>query len=108
MPTAVPARPAAATSKPKSPAEGKVKRETPARDWFSVNYLCLILAGISFLLYANTLTHGYILDDVMVLKDNLLVKQGIKATAVFLPSKNLFRNRKSMMTQPANESMLKK
>jgi len=74
-PAAASARPATTGTKQ---ATAKSKSDTPARDWFSVKYLCFALAIISFLLYVNTLSHGYILDDVMVLKDNVLVKQGFK------------------------------
>lgn len=55
-----------------------VRKESVSRDWFSVKYLSIILAVIAFILYANTLQNGYILDDVMVLKDNMIVKQGLK------------------------------
>lgn len=41
--------------------------------WFSV-----IVFSSAFLLYLNTLNHGYILDDYGVLKDNWIVKSGIK------------------------------
>jgi tetratricopeptide (TPR) repeat protein len=40
--------------------------------------LYLLLAIISFGIYANTLQNGYVLDDGMVLKDNVFVKQGIE------------------------------
>jgi len=56
-----------------------VKKERKPIDWFSVKYLCVILALVSLALYANTLRNGYVLDDVMVLKDNTFVKQGLKA-----------------------------
>ena len=59
------------------------------RDWFSVPYLCMALAAIAFLLYCNTLGHGFILDDVMVLKDNVLVKQGIKAIPELLSTPHM-------------------
>ncbi len=45
---------------------------------FSVKMLCLILGVISFLLYANTLMNGYVMDDVIVLKENTIVQQGFK------------------------------
>ena len=66
-----------------------VKKETQTRDWFSVKYLCIALAVISFALYAITLQNGYILDDVMVLKDNMLVKQGIKAIPELLTTPHM-------------------
>jgi tetratricopeptide (TPR) repeat protein len=57
----------------------KNESEVQSTNWFSVKNLCLVLGAVAFLLYANTLLHGYILDDVMVLKENMLVKQGVKA-----------------------------
>ncbi len=41
--------------------------------------LCIVLAIISCLLYANTLLNGYVFDDGLVLSENSYVKQGIKA-----------------------------
>jgi tetratricopeptide (TPR) repeat protein len=39
--------------------------------------LALILFTVSFLLYANTLHHAYVLDDSAAIKDNTLTKGGI-------------------------------
>ncbi|MBI4647227.1 MAG: tetratricopeptide repeat protein [Bacteroidia bacterium] len=39
--------------------------------------LGLIIAVLAFALYANTLNHGYVLDDFSVIKENYIVKQGI-------------------------------
>ena len=36
----------------------------------------LFIAILSFLLYANTLKHGFVLDDYSVIKDNWVVQQG--------------------------------
>ena len=38
----------------------------------------LLILGLGFLLYANTLNHGYVLDDFSVIKDNFVVKKGIE------------------------------
>lgn len=40
--------------------------------------LALILFFFSFLLYANTLGHGYAQDDAIVITDNMFTTQGIK------------------------------
>jgi len=40
-------------------------------------YIPLVLAIISFLVYANTLGHGFALDDVAVISNNKFVQQGI-------------------------------
>ncbi|MBI3502048.1 MAG: tetratricopeptide repeat protein [Bacteroidetes bacterium] len=41
--------------------------------------LGLIIAALGFLLYTNTLHHGYVLDDFSVIKENNIVRQGIHA-----------------------------
>ncbi len=41
--------------------------------------LAIVLGIIAFILYANTLQNGYVLDDVMVVKDNTIVRKGISA-----------------------------
>ncbi len=51
--------------------------------------LLIILALVTFALYANTLQNGYVMDDVMVLKDNTIVKKGIKAIPELLTSPHL-------------------
>ncbi len=35
------------------------------------------LAAVSFLLYANTLNHGFVLDDIAVIEQNSFVKKGL-------------------------------
>ncbi len=44
----------------------------------STNKLCIILAVLSFVLYANTLRNGYALDDSAMIVKNTLVNGGIK------------------------------
>ena len=55
------------------------KKESPApRKGMSLNTkICIGLAILCFLLYGNTMYNGYVLDDVMVIKDNIVVPQGI-------------------------------
>jgi len=69
---------------PKAPAKHTAdstvaEKKQPAIQWLSVKNLCLLLAVVSFVVYANTLPNGYALDDGMVLKDNTIVMKGIKA-----------------------------
>ncbi len=70
--------PKPAQAKQAGPATGV---STGTNKWFSIKYLCIILAVISFVLYANTLQNGYVLDDKMVLRDNLYVQQGLAGVA---------------------------
>lgn len=44
----------------------------------------LILFLFPFLLYVNTLFNGYVLDDFGVLKDNQIVRQGVKGVPVIM------------------------
>lgn len=44
----------------------------------------LILAAIAFLLYSNTLSHGWALDDYSVIKDNYLTQQGTKGISTLM------------------------
>lgn len=41
--------------------------------------LCLLIGVFSFLLYVNTLHHGFVLDDASVIKENNLTKGGTAA-----------------------------
>lgn len=43
-----------------------------------VKIISFTLFLLGFLLYANTLGHGYVLDDFSVIKDNFVVKKGIE------------------------------
>ena len=43
-----------------------------------VTKLSILLAVVGMLVYCNTLLNGYVLDDVMVIKDNFVVPQGVK------------------------------
>ena len=38
----------------------------------------LLIFGFAFLLYANSLTHGFVLDDSIVITDNMFTKQGVQ------------------------------
>ena len=49
--------------------------------------LSLIIALFAFLLYSNTIKHGFVLDDVSVVSENTLTQKGIPAL-------------KTIMTQP--------
>lgn len=48
------------------------------------------LFALSFLLYANTLGHGYALDDAIVLYDNMFVKEGLSGIPGILSKDTFF------------------
>jgi tetratricopeptide (TPR) repeat protein len=77
IPQPVPVKPVA-KSMPRSAVAAEVKQPV------SLNMLCLVLAGICLVIYFNSLWGGYVLDDVMVLKDNTMVTQGTKAIGELL------------------------
>ena len=81
IPQATPAKP------PVSKPQVKIVQEP--KQWFSVTNLCIALCVICFGLYFNTLWNGYILDDVMVLKDNTMVTQGVKAIPELLSTPHM-------------------
>lgn len=61
--------------------KAKRKKQTSnKRPSKSVSWLYgIIIAVVAFLLYANTLSHDYALDDYSVLKDNYVTQQGASA-----------------------------
>ncbi len=84
--------PPAAAPRPNRPAEpGKPKatgRPTPRRlpttamvlpAFFSnLRLQSLLIFGFAFLLYANSLNHGFVLDDSIVITDNMFTQQGLQ------------------------------
>ncbi len=63
--------------------------QLPPKRPLATKYLYLILASISFIIYANTLKNGYVMDDTMVLKENTIVTKGIKAIPELLTTPHL-------------------
>lgn len=43
-----------------------------------VKWLLLVIASFGFLLYANTIGHGYVLDDFSVIKENFVTQRGVE------------------------------
>jgi Flp pilus assembly protein TadD len=50
----------------------------------------LLLFGFACLLYANTLTHGFVLDDGIVITDNMYTQQGVKGIPGILSKDTFF------------------
>ncbi len=59
------------------------------KDRYPVKLLCILLAVISFLVYANTLQNGYAMDDTTVITKNTIVTQGIKGIPELLVTSRL-------------------
>ncbi len=65
------------------------KQDKPAKKMSLTTKLCIVLGLIAFLIYFNTVFNGYVLDDVMVIKDNFIVPQGMKMIPDILSSLRL-------------------
>ncbi|MCW3104211.1 MAG: bacteriophage receptor-2C outer rane subunit [Bacteroidetes bacterium] len=53
------------------------KKETAIRFTLAPKTAYIIISALALLLYANTLKHGFVLDDVAVIERNTIVKEGI-------------------------------
>ena len=73
-------RPQPVTPRQAAQAKAAQKSNTPTeKKPMSLNTkICIGLAILAFLLFGNTIYNGYVLDDVMVIKDNIIVPQGMK------------------------------
>lgn len=50
-----------------------------AKKSYSARVLAIVLAIVAFVVYANTLNNGYVLDDVTAITRNRLVQQGVSS-----------------------------
>lgn len=49
-----------------------------------------LIFAFAFLLYANTLLHGFVLDDAIVITDNMYTQQGVKGVGGILANDTFF------------------
>jgi|GEM_PF-375920 len=56
---------------------------------FTIRNLCIILGLVSFVVYFNTIWNGFVMDDVMVLKENRMVLKGISAVPELLTTPHM-------------------
>ncbi|GAA4465861.1 tetratricopeptide repeat protein [Nemorincola caseinilytica] len=61
----------------------------PGKDLFSIRNLCIILGLVSFAVYFNTIWNGFVMDDVMVLKENRMVLKGASAIPELLTTPHM-------------------
>lgn len=62
-----------------TPAKNRAKPQTNAVDFFhNVQLQSGLIFAFAFLLYANTLGHGFVLDDGIVITENMYTQAGIK------------------------------
>lgn len=69
--------------------------------------LSLLIALVSFLLYANTLNHGFVLDDYSVIKENQLTKKGTSALKEIFSSsyREGYSNNEKNLYRPLTKAM---
>lgn len=56
----------------------------------NIRLQCALIFGFALLLYANTLTHGFVLDDGIVITDNMFTKEGVKGIPGILSKDTFF------------------
>ncbi len=86
-----PVNPVTTRPTPAAPApKGTSTPENGAKAGLTLNKkLGIILGIITFLLYANTLQNGYVLDDVIMLRDNTIVAKGLKGVMELLTTPHM-------------------
>ncbi len=72
------------SKKKKNAKKAKVSKVATPPKSTSLKWYGLVVAVLGFLLYANTLSHNYCLDDYSAIKDNYVVKQGTKGIPTLL------------------------
>jgi len=56
----------------------------------NIRWQSAVIFGVAFLLYVNTLTHGFVLDDGIVITDNMFTKEGVKGIPGLLSKDTFF------------------
>ncbi|MDX1911596.1 MAG: tetratricopeptide repeat protein, partial [Saprospiraceae bacterium] len=84
-------------SKQRKPAPGASKQAAGAAplaapSTFFANTLLQsgLIFAFAFLLYANTLTHGFVLDDAIVITDNMYTQKGVEGIGGILSKDTFF------------------
>jgi protein O-mannosyl-transferase len=81
------------TPAPKVPVvpAGSVLADTPLGRFLANTRLQgLLIFGLAFLLYANTLGHGFVLDDSIVITENMYTEQGVAGIGGILSKDTFF------------------
>ena len=94
-------RPHASNKKISSPP-AEVIQVSPADQKKQLRMIALVCAIVAVLLYANTLTHGYTVDDGTVMESNKIVTKGISAIPEIFstPYRKGFWERKDALYRP--------
>ena len=62
---------------PQASAKTVVVTDTPVGFWHNTRLHAWLIFAISFLLYANTLTHNFCQDDSIVITENMFTTEGV-------------------------------
>ncbi|MES2704452.1 MAG: tetratricopeptide repeat protein [Bacteroidota bacterium] len=84
-PTPQAPKPAPRPAQPQAAPQQRVPKEGMSL----VKKLCILLGIIAGLVYANTMQNGFVLDDVMVIKENRMVKAGFAGIGDLLTTPHL-------------------
>lgn len=83
-------RPAPAPSKSASSPSAALPAYELPEFFYNTRLQSLLLFAFAFLLYANTLTHGFVQDDAIVITDNMFTTQGVKGIPGILTKDTFF------------------
>jgi len=84
----------------------KQKNEIKKSNWLTNNtYSLIFISLICFVLYGNTIGHGYNMDDVFVVKDNPMVQKGIKAIPEIFTSRYFENNQSKFGYRPFTKAV---
>ena len=86
-----PVKPAGSPSPQTTAAAGKaaVTPQTKGKGLSLVAKLSIVLALVCFVLYANTLKNGYVLDDIIMVKENTIVAKGFAGIGELLATPHM-------------------
>lgn len=86
----------------KAKATGKVKKTFKSTAHRYRWWPGFMIAAVAFLLYANTLQHGYVLDDHSAIKGNWVVQKGVAGISTILttPYRYGYKNNSNKLYRP--------
>ena len=78
-------------AKPQSNTPQHIASQIGIPDFFrNVKLQSGLIFAVAFLLYTNTLQHGFVLDDAIVITDNMYTQQGVKGVGGILSKDTFF------------------
>lgn len=83
----------------------KVEKNTTNQWLLNNKKSFIVILILSFILYGNTISHNYNMDDVFVIKDNAMVQKGIKAIPEILTSRYFENNQAKFGYRPLTKAV---